>query len=76
MEGPLVSVDSISLDRVDSQVLAQLCSGVKDETAAREMDVSVRTYRRYVARILRILNAKSRFQAGIKVAELGLVDIG
>ncbi|MDJ0346931.1 LuxR family transcriptional regulator [Streptomyces sp. H10-C2] len=56
------------------QVLACLRTGVTDETAARELLVSVRTYRRYVAEILTLLNAESRFQAGVRAAELGLLD--
>jgi hypothetical protein len=63
-------------DGVYSQVLAKLCSGVKDETAARQMNVSVRTYRRYVAGILKDLNVTSRFEAGLKVAEFRLAALG
>lgn len=55
-----------------SQVLAKMCTGMKDETAAREMNMSVRTYRRYVARIMQDLDVTSRFEAGLRVAELGL----
>lgn len=62
----------IDADPIQRQVLGLLCSGVKDEAAARQMGVSVRTYRRYVARILKTLDVTSRFQAGLKAAELGL----
>ena len=58
-----------------ADVLGLLCSGVKDETAARQLRVSVRTYRRYVAHILRALGAGSRFEAGMRVSELGLADV-
>jgi DNA-binding CsgD family transcriptional regulator len=57
------------------QVLAKMCAGRKDETAAREMNMSVRTYRRYVARIMQDLNVNSRFEAGLRVAELGLSSL-
>ncbi len=40
--------------------------------AARELSVSVRTYRRYVAEMMSLLGADSRFQAGVRAAELGL----
>ena len=60
------------LDNTQSQVLHKLCEGMKDETAARQMNVSVRTYRRHVASILKTLDVSSRFEAGLKVAELGL----
>ncbi|MER5883126.1 LuxR C-terminal-related transcriptional regulator [Streptomyces sp. NPDC001941] len=72
--GPSLGVlGRIAADSVQSQVLRLLCSGAKDEAAARQMGVSVRTYRRYVARILKSLDVTSRFQAGIRAAELGLV---
>ncbi|WP_208543836.1 helix-turn-helix transcriptional regulator [Cellulomonas shaoxiangyii] len=54
-------------------VLGYLVDGVKDESAARLLDVSVRTYRRYVARIMEELGAASRFQAGVHAVRAGLV---
>jgi DNA-binding NarL/FixJ family response regulator len=35
--------------------------------------VSLRTYRRHVAEIMRELDANSRFQAGARAVELGLL---
>jgi DNA-binding NarL/FixJ family response regulator len=64
---------AIQKDPIRSAVLAHLCAGVLDDTAARAMDVSVRTYRRYVAGILSDLTVTSRFQAGVKAADLGLL---
>ncbi|WP_143652569.1 LuxR family transcriptional regulator [Streptomyces sp. 13-12-16] len=55
------------------QVLQKLRDGVTDEVAARELEVSVRTYRRYVAEIMTLLGAESRFQAGVYAAALGLL---
>ncbi|MFJ2898354.1 LuxR family transcriptional regulator [Streptomyces sp. NPDC087218] len=55
------------------QILGALRAGVTDEVAARELTVSVRTYRRYVAEIMTLLGATSRFQAGVRAAELGLL---
>lgn len=49
-----------------------LGSGMKDDTAAKRLDMSVRTYRRHVSVIMRRLDAKSRFQAGLRMAGLGL----
>ncbi|MBB0244317.1 LuxR family transcriptional regulator [Streptomyces alkaliphilus] len=54
------------------RILEQLQLGVTDEVAARDLAVSVRTYRRYVSEIMRVLGATSRFQAGVRAAELGL----
>ncbi|WP_329356653.1 LuxR family transcriptional regulator [Streptomyces anulatus] len=55
------------------QILGSLRAGTTDEVAARELTVSVRTYRRYVAEIMTLLDASSRFQAGVRAAELGLL---
>jgi len=55
------------------QVLDLLGQGVKDETAARAMGMGVRTYRRRVAELMAALGATSRFQAGVRARELGLV---
>ncbi len=64
---------SIPLDPAQAQVLSLLGSGMKDETAARRMNVSVRTYRRHVAAIMKSLHVNTRFEAGLKAAELGLL---
>lgn len=54
-------------------VLDLLSQGVKDEAAARTLGLGVRTYRRRVAELLSALGAESRFQAGVRARELGLV---
>lgn len=58
------------------QVLGLLAQGVKDEVAARTLEVSVRTYRRHVANLLRDLNVDSRFQVGMRAVQLGLMHTG
>ncbi|MEU3994454.1 LuxR family transcriptional regulator [Streptomyces fungicidicus] len=58
------------------QILGAMRAGITDEVAARELTVSVRTYRRYVAEIMALLGASSRFQAGVRAAELGLLPPG
>ncbi|MFF4567458.1 LuxR family transcriptional regulator [Streptomyces sp. NPDC001435] len=67
----------LSLDRIrhefPQEVLICLCEGYIDEVAARELSMSVRTYRRHVAEIMRLLGANSRFQAGVFAAEAGLL---
>ncbi len=55
------------------QVLDLLGQGVKDESAARALGLGVRTYRRRVAELMDALGAESRFQAGVRARELGLV---
>ncbi|MGW0337655.1 TrmB family transcriptional regulator sugar-binding domain-containing protein [Streptomyces sp. NPDC003011] len=55
------------------RILGALQASVTDEVAARELTISVRTYRRHVAEIMALLGANSRFQAGVRAAELGLL---
>lgn len=52
-------------------VLKLLRAGRLDDAAARELGVSLRTYRRRVAAIMRSLGARSRFQAGARAVETG-----
>ncbi|MDG4861329.1 helix-turn-helix transcriptional regulator, partial [Streptomyces sp. T-3] len=63
----------VQLDPAQLQVLRMLGSGMKDDAAARQMNVSVRTYRRHVATILKTLGVSTRFEAGLNAAELGLL---
>ncbi|MET3804672.1 DNA-binding CsgD family transcriptional regulator [Nakamurella sp. UYEF19] len=62
--------DSLS-EEVIRETLAMLTSGVTDATAAHQLGVSLRTVRRRVAAVLELLNASSRFEAGVKAAEAG-----
>ncbi|WP_327143404.1 hypothetical protein [Nocardia sp. NBC_01327] len=57
-------------------VLAALNRGLKDEVAARQLDVSLRTYRRYVADLMARLDVSTRFQVGVRAAQLGLLPPG
>jgi DNA-binding NarL/FixJ family response regulator len=65
--------DLIELRQLAPRILELLGSGCKDETAARTLALSVRTYRRRVAELMSALGASSRFQAGVRARELGLV---
>ncbi|MGI6870397.1 DNA-binding response regulator [Amycolatopsis sp. 3B14] len=55
------------------RILDELAAGSKDEAAARALGLSVRTYRRRVAELMDALGATSRFQAGVRARQLGLV---
>lgn len=57
-----------------TRILQLLGDGCTDEAAARELDMSVRTYRRRVAEIMRLLGARSRFQAGVHASSMGLLQ--
>jgi DNA-binding CsgD family transcriptional regulator len=63
----------LSLSQGERQVLELLASGIKDEAAARRLGVSVRTYRRHVTDLCERLGASSRFEAGMRAAQAGVV---
>lgn len=58
---------------VAPRILELLGSGAPDDGAARAMGISLRTYRRRVDDLLATLGANSRFQAGARARELGLI---
>jgi len=62
-----------ALSEESLRILGLLGGGLKDEAAARRLGMSLRTYRRRVAEILVLLDADSRFQAGLRAHEFGLV---
>ncbi|MFE5711411.1 DNA-binding response regulator [Streptomyces sp. NPDC056501] len=51
-------------------VLRSLAAGHTDATASRLLGVSLRTYRRRVASLMTALDARSRFQAGLRAREI------
>jgi len=57
------------------EILRALGAGLTDEAAARRLGTSLRTYRRRVAELMAALEAGSRFQAGVRAAELGLANL-
>jgi len=54
-------------------VLRLLAEGLTDDAMARRIGVSVRTVRTEVASLMTSLDARSRFQAGLRAAQLGLL---
>ncbi|GIF96877.1 hypothetical protein Cci01nite_19710 [Catellatospora citrea] len=56
---------------LESQLLRLLANGQTDEAVGRDLSLSTRTVRRMMANLMTRLNARSRFQAGIKAAERG-----
>ncbi len=65
--------DDLARSGTALRILEHLCAGRPDDAASRELGVSVRTYRRHVADLMQELGAKSRFQAGARAVELGLL---
>lgn len=62
------------LTPMERGVLTSLANGLKDERGARELGISPRTYRRCVTDLCTRLGASSRFQAGVRAAENGLMN--
>ncbi|WP_256362944.1 helix-turn-helix transcriptional regulator [Streptomyces sp. TRM70350] len=61
------------LSETEQQVLVLMCSVGKDEAGARELGVSVRTYRRYVADLMERLGAVNRAHAALLARERGWI---
>lgn len=57
-------------------VLRLMADGLKDEVIARSLGMSVRTCRKHIAEIMQELDASSRFQAGYRALQQGLIDNG
>ncbi|MET9625788.1 DNA-binding response regulator [Streptomyces sp. NPDC006464] len=58
------------IEDAERAVLRSLAAGHTDETASRLLGVSLRTYRRRVATLMSALDARSRFQAGLRAREI------
>lgn len=59
---------------IDATLLRLLAAGLKDETIARRLGLSLRTIRRRVADLLERLGAENRFQAAVIATRTGLLD--
>ena len=68
---PWTAVGELPEDEHLRNVLTMLAQGCTDEQIAARLNVSKRTVSRSVARIMRELNARSRFEAGALAARLG-----
>ncbi|MEU7019949.1 helix-turn-helix transcriptional regulator [Streptomyces sp. NPDC046203] len=62
-----------SLTEIERQILRTLYRVDKDETGARQLNMALRTYRKYVARLLTRLDADNRFQAALRARERGWI---
>jgi hypothetical protein len=72
-ELPSACASEPELSEGDQIVLGLLATGATDEIAARQAGVSVRHFRRRVARLMERLDADSRFQAGAAAARRGWI---
>lgn len=62
-----------AVDGVDREILVLLASGAKDERVARHLGIGLRSVRRRVARLMEMLGAQTRFQAGVLAAKSDLI---
>lgn len=69
-ERPAAAPDVSERER---RVLASMVSVGKDESGARDLGISVRTYRRHVADLMRRLGAASRAQAALLARDHGWI---
>ncbi|WP_110945929.1 helix-turn-helix transcriptional regulator [Streptomyces avicenniae] len=61
------------LSDAELRVLHLMCTVGKDEAGARDLGVSVRTYRRHLADVMRMLGASTRPQAALLARERGWI---
>jgi len=71
--GPAPPVAAEEFDETERTVVRLLGEGLTDEAVARKLGVSLRTVRRMMARLMRQLGTKSRFETGVSAARLGLL---
>ncbi|MER6218352.1 helix-turn-helix transcriptional regulator [Streptomyces sp. NPDC001674] len=71
LPGRDAEADADGITATDREVLTLLSRFDKDEIAAREMGISIRTFRRHVAELLLRLGASNRFQAAMLAKERG-----
>ncbi|MFI1016626.1 LuxR C-terminal-related transcriptional regulator [Streptomyces sp. NPDC020965] len=74
-EAPRPSGES-ELNRREREVLRLLAEGHTDESVAKRLGISSRSARRIVAELLRRLDARSRFEAGILAVMAGWLPYG
>ncbi|OEU87427.1 LuxR family transcriptional regulator [Streptomyces abyssalis] len=67
------AVEEDGPSELERMVLRAMCSGGKDEAGARDLGVSVRTYRRYIAELMQLLGAGNRPQAALLARERGWI---
>lgn len=65
--------DAGNLTPMQRELLRLLAQGLTDEAAATRLGVSARSTRRMMAELIERLNARSRFEAGIKATQRGWV---
>lgn len=60
--------ENVEITDEDRLLLGLLSAGLKDQAIARQLGLGVRTLHRRIARVMDILGASTRFQAGLQAA--------
>ncbi|CAM5705390.1 HTH luxR-type domain-containing protein OS=Streptomyces aurantiogriseus OX=66870 GN=GCM10010251_64840 PE=4 SV=1 [Streptomyces aurantiogriseus] len=71
MAQELPAQDDELLSEIERRILRTLYAADKDESGARDLGISVRTYRKHVASLMVRLQATNRFQAALLARERG-----
>ncbi|MFF3940626.1 helix-turn-helix transcriptional regulator [Streptomyces phaeofaciens] len=71
MAQELPGQDDELLSEIERRILRALYDADKDESGARDLGISVRTYRKHVASLMTRLHAGNRFQAALLARERG-----
>ena len=66
---------SANIDSLQKSILHLMALGLKDDVVARQLGMATRTCRRHVSVIMENLGVASRFQAGVRATELGLIQV-
>ncbi|MFF3066697.1 helix-turn-helix transcriptional regulator [Kitasatospora sp. NPDC057904] len=72
-EGPGTGPSVEGVSELERRILQTLYTADKDESGARDLGIAVRTYRKYVASLMRRLEAANRFQAALLARERGWI---
>ncbi|MFD6417492.1 LuxR C-terminal-related transcriptional regulator [Streptomyces sp. NPDC060194] len=71
LSGDTAGADEGLPSEIERKVLASLYASDKDETGARDLGISVRTYRKHVAALMQRLDATNRVQAALLARDRG-----
>ncbi|GAA1918653.1 helix-turn-helix transcriptional regulator [Streptantibioticus ferralitis] len=69
------TVDDRGLSVQEAEVIRLLAEGLTDQAIAKRLGVSDRTARRIAAELMERLNARSRFEAGVRAVQRGWIPL-
>ncbi|MEV7076525.1 LuxR family transcriptional regulator [Streptomyces sp. NPDC091972] len=72
-EAAIDGLEAVSKD-IDRTIVKLMGAGLKDETIARRLGMSLRSVRRHIADMMESTGAESRFQLGVLLTQQGLLN--